>query len=555
MRLGAAVGVVVLSLLPVRARAAGAVLGHPGETPTLKSVRVAVAIAPGRSTLWAQVSVAGASSGFAWLLPVRPGARIDLASDAWLDALDAATIPVLLEPSGSGDAGTTCDAGAPDIAPATTSPQSMRPAATGVFADAATLGTFLAGSGYALPDDLANRLATFFASGSAVLAETYSSDALPARTTRITDTGPPILPFAWSGPAAAITPVTAFVVASAAATAGTSPLGLDPATLVWAPDDASTYANAAQVLLVQAAGARWLTESAQPGILFQGAALAPLVSLPAVVPGYFQLAAAYGDGPDDAATCAAAADAAQVDAGPFGSVCPPGALGVVAGPSPCSPAADDAGDEGGNDASDEGAESVVGPCGTEDDAALALASLGPSGVWVTRVAGVLETASANDVAVSAETGPVVPSIVVAGGPTVGCTPSPAASSPPAASNDLGSVTPSTPYYPPASGGSSSSAPGVASGVADGCGSAAGVSSDNCSNDDPSSGDGTDAAGSGCGSADPGGDDCAAAGRTRTRGRSPFSRIVVVMVSAAAIARRRDRRRGNAACSSRLPKTT
>jgi hypothetical protein len=380
------------------------------------------------------------------------------------------------------------------------------------------------------------------------------------RTIRIVDTGLPIFPFAWSGPAAATTPVTAFVVASAAAMAATSPLSLDPETLLWAPGNTAAYTSAAETLLEQAGGTRWLRESALPGILFQGLSVQSQVTLPAVVADYFELAANYGDAAGDPAACAASTEATQNDAGVFASPCPPGALGVVPGPSPCAPvgAEGDAGVEGGTIASDDGGEDAgnasveggesLGECGgTADDAALALASLATSGAWVTRMAGLLETKNTSDVAVSVETGPAISPIVVAGGTTVACTAAQVASLPPAPSNNLGQVAPSTTSYPPTSGASGSTAPAVSSTVADGCGSAAGAgaSSDSCSNDDPSS-DGTDDAGSGCGSPDTSGDNCAAAGRTRTggrSGRSPFSRIVVAMATVVALARRRRRRRG------------
>src|ERR1700761_8894042 len=105
MRFAITVLGVIAALFPARAMAAGVAVGHVGEIVSLRSARVAVAVAPQRSTLWAQVSVSGASDGFAWILPLPPGARIDLASDAWLDALDSATSPVVLPPPGQAPVG------------------------------------------------------------------------------------------------------------------------------------------------------------------------------------------------------------------------------------------------------------------------------------------------------------------------------------------------------------------------------------------------------------------------------------------------------------------
>ena len=77
----------------------GAVVGPANHPASIARARVAVAVADGRTTRWAQISPAPNTGGFAWLVPVEPGARVDLASDAWLDALDAATVPVVFPPA------------------------------------------------------------------------------------------------------------------------------------------------------------------------------------------------------------------------------------------------------------------------------------------------------------------------------------------------------------------------------------------------------------------------------------------------------------------------
>ena len=275
------------------ARAAGAVIGKEGETVTVSTARVAVATTPGRTALWAQVAVTGASAGFVWILPVRPGARIDLGSDAWLDALDAATSPVVLPPSTATP--NTCDVGlSPQRIPPTASPQSALPGAIGLFTDPVALESFVTDAGYAIPPGLASALGTVFAGG-AVIAATYAAADRPVRTLRIVDSGPPLLPFALTGAPESTTQATAFVIASAGATAGSSPVSLDPSRIAWVSDGLSSFVQARANLVDLWQGTRWLTESAAPGLLFNGAAIGPAATLPAVVGQYFSLARGYGD--------------------------------------------------------------------------------------------------------------------------------------------------------------------------------------------------------------------------------------------------------------------
>lgn len=77
------------------ARACGGCF-HPEDVPPeqqslVTSHRMALSISPDVSVLWDQVEYAGSPAEFAWVLPVKPGARIEVASDAWFEALEAAT--------------------------------------------------------------------------------------------------------------------------------------------------------------------------------------------------------------------------------------------------------------------------------------------------------------------------------------------------------------------------------------------------------------------------------------------------------------------------------
>ena len=86
---------VAVSVPPRDARACGGCF-HPQDQPAeqssvVTSHRMALSISPAQTVLWDQVQYAGAPADFAWVLPVKAGARLEVASDAWFEALDAAT--------------------------------------------------------------------------------------------------------------------------------------------------------------------------------------------------------------------------------------------------------------------------------------------------------------------------------------------------------------------------------------------------------------------------------------------------------------------------------
>src|SRR5262245_10647218 len=87
------------------------------QTPFINGHRVAIAMSPYHTVLWDQIEYSGAPQDFAWVMPVKAGATIDVASDAWIEVLDATTQPVISSPpldcgSESHGCGLGCGAGA-----------------------------------------------------------------------------------------------------------------------------------------------------------------------------------------------------------------------------------------------------------------------------------------------------------------------------------------------------------------------------------------------------------------------------------------------------------
>jgi hypothetical protein len=74
---------------------------NPNQPPQVSMVTshvMALSISAQQTVLWDQVQFSGAPEDFAWVLPVRPGAYLELGSDAFLETLDAATRPRVSPP-------------------------------------------------------------------------------------------------------------------------------------------------------------------------------------------------------------------------------------------------------------------------------------------------------------------------------------------------------------------------------------------------------------------------------------------------------------------------
>ena len=73
------------------AGAVGGILSTPRDPAAVVEARFAIAVSKGATTRWASLRVERFPGAMAWLIPVRPGARIAETTDAWFEALDVAT--------------------------------------------------------------------------------------------------------------------------------------------------------------------------------------------------------------------------------------------------------------------------------------------------------------------------------------------------------------------------------------------------------------------------------------------------------------------------------
>ena len=72
---------------------------HPPTSSTVVSGhRMALSVSMTRTVLWDQIQYQGNPSEFSWVLPIKPGARIEEADPAWFETLDATTDTVVQAP-------------------------------------------------------------------------------------------------------------------------------------------------------------------------------------------------------------------------------------------------------------------------------------------------------------------------------------------------------------------------------------------------------------------------------------------------------------------------
>ncbi len=109
-----AAGLLTLAAAVSPARTAAACGGcfAPQDPPTVVSGhRMVMSVSPTQSVLWDQIQYSGEPEEFAWVLPVKPGARVEASTAAFFEALEAASavrvVPPMLD-CGSSTGGIGC---------------------------------------------------------------------------------------------------------------------------------------------------------------------------------------------------------------------------------------------------------------------------------------------------------------------------------------------------------------------------------------------------------------------------------------------------------------
>jgi hypothetical protein len=400
------------------ARACGGCYHKASETETtvVTGHRMVLSVSTTQTVLWDQIEYDGDPSEFAWVLPVKRGARVELATDAWFETLDAATTATVVGPElhcapapgvrGSG-CGSVSDAA---VLGAVASDESVRglPAEVVTVVHHGTVGpyetvtlatdtpgalnTWLDGHGYAVDADIQPII-------DAYIAEDFDFIALrlqPGQGVRamkpvrvVMEGASPTLPLRMvaAGTGASVG-IKLFVITEGRfATKNFPGATLSEDELTWDHlTDESNFTALRKSALAADKGRTWLTAYAKPGALLSpvrnptsGGQVAYLTgmgsSAPTIAQAYIDQAQKNGE--VNASQCSfspglfAASGLVVIDP------CPPGATD----PAQCAEASDDQLD----------ARKLA--CGDADDLAVALVGLHPRDVWVTRLEAFLPRAA------------------------------------------------------------------------------------------------------------------------------------------------------------------
>jgi hypothetical protein len=295
----ALVGAAFLASLgaPATARAMGAIVSSPPGASSAVALRFAVAeseepSAP--SARWASVTVQGSATAFAWIVPARPGALLELSPDAWLEALEAATAPRVVAPDATPPCGFT---GGAEVEGSFTPTATTSPGAVVVAADRPTLDAALASWGLALTPQLSSAIDAALVSGSDLVAMlfTEASGTVVTRTLRVVDDAPAGVPLSLLTGGSNAVQVTAFALGSSSTAFGPQPdLTVDPTAIQWRSDGTSSYASARDAML-EANPGRWLLETSGPSLVSTPTKLPDGATVPSLTSAYDSLAANGGD--------------------------------------------------------------------------------------------------------------------------------------------------------------------------------------------------------------------------------------------------------------------
>lgn len=87
------------------AHACGACFASSSESTIVNDHRMALSISKEHTILWDSISYSGNPQEFAYVLPARPGTRLEPSKEAWFASLDASTRPIIMSAQSAGGGG------------------------------------------------------------------------------------------------------------------------------------------------------------------------------------------------------------------------------------------------------------------------------------------------------------------------------------------------------------------------------------------------------------------------------------------------------------------
>jgi Uncharacterized protein conserved in bacteria (DUF2330) len=88
--------------LPRDADACGACYASSSESTIVSDHQMALAISKQQTVLWDQIQYTGNPKDFAYVLPAKPGTRLEPSNESWFGALEASTRPIIMAPQFGG---------------------------------------------------------------------------------------------------------------------------------------------------------------------------------------------------------------------------------------------------------------------------------------------------------------------------------------------------------------------------------------------------------------------------------------------------------------------
>ena len=367
--------VAVLGLLVFASRVGSSVgvLTSGADQPV--EARVALAVGPDRSTLWAQLVIEADGGPVAMIVPAEAGASLDWSAPAWFEALEMTTAPRILPPL---DPGPEC-AGFTFFTELTGDSSHFVPVsaqALDVLPDADGVVDWALGHGLDVPGDLPDRLAAVSPTQFVAVAFQPQAGRVFTPVLRIVSSAPaPWLPLVLTKAGSDEVLVTAWLIGEGGARiAGAPTATLEAELLAFNRAGVSNYPGLRLDALSAFGAGSALTESASHESLTDGTPAGP-DTVPSLVDTYIERSVQQGTGSGNAASCLAATKAALGQGLPVAPSCPRADLGVVAGVDDCveSPTAGEI-------------DPAELRCGDgADDLAVALSGLNPESTWLTRI--------------------------------------------------------------------------------------------------------------------------------------------------------------------------
>lgn len=393
------------SLSSNHAGACGGCFVPPAENTVVSGHRMALSISMKRTVLWDQIQYQGNPEEFSWVLPIKPGATIEVADNAWFEALEAVTATSVTapplqcsggsQPFGCGSnssflAGAQAeDFGGGEPPPVTVVKQEVvgpYEAVTLSSEDPQALGAWLEDHNYAIPDDVKPVMAAYVDEGFDFIALRLvpgNGVNLMAPVRVITEGASPVLPLRMvAAGTGAFTSIILYVIGEGRWTTSNFPeIGIPYEDLTWdGSANESNYAALRDQVLSFNNGRTWTSTYAVNGALFNGDSGYDEDSWAGTGIGFSYLQSMVdetGSNWDQVSGCQSSASFAASSSGVVVDTCDP-AAGTCADPAP-----------GEIDAREF-------TCGELTDLSAALVGMHPSSVWVTRLEANLPRAALAD---------------------------------------------------------------------------------------------------------------------------------------------------------------